>query len=137
MRTFTGFRPNPPAEYSEKGITNASDELADYEGCIYSDGTVVIRWLTQYRSHSVWACWDDFYRVHGHEEYGTKILFADEGDAGKQAAALLDLPLPENDAGAGTVRGYLLALLAGAWREEECFDNAGEQLILAAIKALR
>ena len=61
-------------EYEEKGITNSGRE-ADYEGCVFSDGTVVIRWLTEYRSHSVWACWDDFYQVHGHPEYGTSIRF--------------------------------------------------------------
>jgi hypothetical protein len=39
----------------------------------------VIRWLTAYRSHSVWACWEDFYQVHGHPEYGTVIRFHDGG----------------------------------------------------------
>ena len=77
-RGFTGCRPNPPAEYEGKGITN-SGRTADYEGAIFSDGTVVIRWMTQFRSHSVWASWDDFYQVHGHPEYGTMIEFADGG----------------------------------------------------------
>jgi len=76
MRTFAGFRPDPPEEYQEKGITN-SGESCDYEGVIFSDGTVVIRWLTQFRSHSVWASYDDFYQVHGHPEYGTRIVFDD------------------------------------------------------------
>jgi len=79
-RTFTGYRPVPPADYIVKGITNAGQE-ADYEGVIFSDGTVVIRWLTQFRSHSVWTRWADFFRVHGHPEYGTRIEFADGGDA--------------------------------------------------------
>lgn len=78
IRTFTGYRTQPPAEYIEKSITN-SGSSADYEGVIFSDGTVVIRWLTAFRSHSVWACWDDFYQVHGHPEYGTTIEFADGG----------------------------------------------------------
>lgn len=77
-RTFTGYRPNPPEEYKDKGITNAGSTM-DYEGVIFSDGTVVVRWMTQYRSHSVWSSWDDFYQVHGHPEYGTKIIFGDEG----------------------------------------------------------
>lgn len=79
-RTFAGYRPVPPEEYRDKGITNAG-ESADYEGAIFSDGTVVVRWLTQFRSHSVWASWEDFYQVHGHPEYGTKIVFDDDGDA--------------------------------------------------------
>lgn len=78
-RTFTGYRPMPPEEYVAKGITNGG-MTADYEGVIFSDGTVVIRWLTQFRSHSVWTRWEDFYQVHGHPEYGTKIIFGDGGD---------------------------------------------------------
>lgn len=73
-RLFRGYRPQPPAEYAEKGITNSGSE-PDYEGIIFSDGTVAIRWLTQYRSTSIWVSWDDFYRVHGHPEYGTSIIF--------------------------------------------------------------
>lgn len=80
MRTFKGLRPAPPAEYVEKGITN-SGLVPDYEGVIFSDGTVVLRWLTQYRSHSVWSSYQDFYQVHGHPEYGTVIQFADGLDA--------------------------------------------------------
>jgi len=76
MRIFAGFRPNPPEEYADKGITNTGNS-ADYEGVIFGDGTVVIRWCTKYRSHSVWASWADFYQVHGHPEYGTVIDFAD------------------------------------------------------------
>lgn len=79
-RTFTGYRPNPPAEYEEKGITNAG-RTADYEGVVFSDGTVVLRWLTEYRSHSVWADWASMYRVHGHPEYGTVIEFHDGAKA--------------------------------------------------------
>lgn len=75
-RLFAGYRPNPPDEYLFKGITNAGAS-ADYEGVIFTDGTVVIRWQTQFRSHSVWASWEDFYRVHGHPEYGTEIIFRD------------------------------------------------------------
>lgn len=36
---------------------------------------------------------------------------------------LLDMPLPENDSGATTVRGYLAALLAKLWREEGDFSG--------------
>ena len=48
-RAFAGWRPNPPQEYQGKGITN-SGETHDYEGVIFSDGTVVIRWMTAFRS---------------------------------------------------------------------------------------
>jgi len=75
-RSFAGYRPNPPEEYADKGITNAG-RTQDYEGVIFSDGTVVIRWCTEYKSHSVWTCWRDFYQVHGHPEYGITIEFTD------------------------------------------------------------
>jgi hypothetical protein len=77
-RTFTGYRPVPPEEYVGKGLTNSGME-ADYEGVIFSDGTVVLRWCTDYKSHSVWASWDDFFHVHGHPEYGTEIVMGDGG----------------------------------------------------------
>jgi hypothetical protein len=36
---------------------------------------------------------------------------------------VLDLPLDENDSGADTVRGYLVALLTELWQEEEGFSG--------------
>lgn len=76
VRIFAGYRPDPPAEYAEKGITNAGAR-PDYIGVIWPDGTVTIRWQTAYQSTSVWACWADFWHVHGHPEYGTRIDFDD------------------------------------------------------------
>jgi hypothetical protein len=78
IKRFIGYRPAPPAEYIEKGITNASSAQPDYEGVMFSDGTVVLRWCTEYRSHSVWADYESFYQVHGHPEYGTVIKWLDD-----------------------------------------------------------
>jgi hypothetical protein len=75
-RVFAGFRPRPPDEYVTKGLTNQGNG-PDYEGVIFTDGTVVIRWKTEWRSHSVWPDWDSFWHVHGHAEYDTVIAFAD------------------------------------------------------------
>ncbi len=36
---------------------------------------------------------------------------------------VLDLPLPDNDSGARTVRAYLRALLTELWREEGNFSG--------------
>ncbi len=72
MKLFTGYRPNPPEEYKDGGLTNAGF-TADYQGVVFDDGTVVLRWLTEYKSHSVWASYEDFDHVHGHPEYGTRI----------------------------------------------------------------
>jgi hypothetical protein len=56
---------------------------------------------------------------------------------------VLDLPLGENDSGASTVRGYLIALLTELWPDGEAFSgkrpfgNSGWQcdLYLPLIKA--
>lgn len=79
MRTFTCYRPSPPEEYYRLGVANPPDE-PQFEGVVFSDGTVVLRWLTNFRSWSVWNSWKDMYAVHGHEEYGTVITFDDGGD---------------------------------------------------------
>jgi hypothetical protein len=50
-RAFTGYRPAPPQEYYAQGAANPPAE-PQYEGVIFSDGTVCIRWVTEFRSHS-------------------------------------------------------------------------------------
>ena len=70
MRRFEVYRPAPPDGYRESGAANPPDEV-QFEGVVFSDGTAVVRWLTAYRSHSVWASLADLERIHGHPEYGT------------------------------------------------------------------
>jgi hypothetical protein len=77
MRRFIGYRPNPPEDYEPRGHANSPD-APQYEGVVFDDGTVAVRWLTTFRSHSVWATWDDFYKIHGHPEYGTVIKWLDQ-----------------------------------------------------------
>src|SRR5215472_2252266 len=77
MRTFKVYRPEPPDEYKRDGITNAG-EKPDIEGVVFSDGTCVIRWMVKgAQSHAVWDSFHTFRKVHGHPEYGTRILFDD------------------------------------------------------------
>lgn len=76
MRRFIGYRPVPPQEYYDKGVANPPDD-PQYEGVVFSDGTVVLRWLTTFRSHSLWSDYDSFFAVHGHPEYGTRIDWLD------------------------------------------------------------
>lgn len=76
MRRFEGYRPNPPADYIARGIAAPADE-PQYEGVVFSDGTVCVRWMTEYQSHSVWSSWEPFFHVHGHPEYGTRIDWLD------------------------------------------------------------
>jgi hypothetical protein len=77
-RLFAGYRSKPPEGYDQT-LTNGG-AAPDYEGVLFADGSVVVRWLTQYRSTSVWNNWDDFMHVHGHPEYGTYISFQDGKD---------------------------------------------------------
>jgi hypothetical protein len=112
MRRFEGYRPNPPAEYVAQGITN-SGTSTDYEGVVFSDGTVVVRWQTQYRSHSVWASWEDFYQVHGHPEYETEIRWLDgetvdptQGDRARRDAIRAEYSDEEADVEKPPVIGY-------------------------------
>lgn len=76
MRRFVGYRPEPPADYIERGVAAPPDE-PQYEGVVFTDGSVALRWRTEYKSTSVWTCYQDFYHVHGHPEYGTRIEWLD------------------------------------------------------------
>ena len=72
MNAFRGIRKEAPQEYRDKGITNGPND-PDYEGVIFSDGTVALRWLTKAHSLSFFPTWEMFYAIHGHPEYGTTI----------------------------------------------------------------
>jgi|SRR5690242_16468262 len=74
MKAFRGFRDNPPLNYSahDAGLTILG-AVADYQGVVFEDGTVAVRWLTRFRSTVFWPDYDTFYAVHGHPEYGTRI----------------------------------------------------------------
>lgn len=90
MRGFVGYRPDPPQDYRERGLANAPDE-AQYEGTVFSNGTVALCWLTSVNSHSIFKSWDDFHQVHGHPEYGTKIEWTDPAGADALAARVAEL----------------------------------------------
>lgn len=76
FRRFIGYRPQLPEHYVEGGYGNPGDE-PQYEGILFTDGSVVLRWLTEFRSTSVWITWDEMWAVHGHADYGTWIEWLD------------------------------------------------------------
>ncbi len=76
MRRFLCYRPYPPEHYRAEGCANAPDQV-QYEGVVFSDGTVAVRWLTEHRSTSLWDSFDELMAVHGHPEYGTRIDWLD------------------------------------------------------------
>lgn len=78
IRRFTAYRPL----VAEKGNhnllqMNAPDEV-QYEGVVFSDGSCALRWRTAVNSTSLWASFEDAMEIHGHPEYGTRIVFHDE-----------------------------------------------------------
>ncbi len=76
MDRFTVYRPAIPEDTHNECQANAPDE-PQFEGIVFSDGTCVIRWLTLAGSTSVWDSFTDMLNVHGHPEYGTRVIFHD------------------------------------------------------------
>ena len=75
MKRFTVYRPAAPETHTAEQ-KNAPDE-PQFEGVIFSDGKVALRWLTACRSVSVWDCLSDMLAIHGHPEYGTYFVWHD------------------------------------------------------------
>lgn len=77
IRRFTAYRPAVPTDTHNEDQRNAPDEV-QYEGVVFTDGTCVLRWRTAVGSFSVWNSFEEAMRIHGHPEYGTRIVFHDE-----------------------------------------------------------
>lgn len=78
MRTFTVYRKNPPADAVTQGRANPPGE-PQFQGVVFDDGSVAVRWLTQFRSVSTWDSLESLKQVHGHPEYGTEWVWDDDG----------------------------------------------------------
>lgn len=77
MQRFTAYRRNISERDTHTHYQKNPDDQPQFEGVIWTDGTVTLRWLTACSSHSVWANIEDCLRVHGHPEYGTVIEWHD------------------------------------------------------------
>jgi hypothetical protein len=53
---------------------NSPDE-PQFEGVVFSDGRVAVRWLTAKRSTSTWDSLDDMLAIHGHPEYESELVW--------------------------------------------------------------
>ncbi len=80
VRRFTMYRRAVPLETHDENQRNAPDEPA-FEGVVFSDGTVALRWCTAVRSTSVWASLDDALKIHGHPEYQSELVWHDPQSA--------------------------------------------------------
>ncbi len=77
IQRFTAYRRNLEVLGTHTELQRNPDDQPQYEGVIWTDGTVTIRWLTLCRSTSVWANLMDLLNVHGHPEYGTEFQWHD------------------------------------------------------------
>ena len=73
MKFFTVYRRIIPAHHNTDQA-NPADE-PQFEGVVFSDQTVAVRWLTAKKSTSVWASMEDLLAVHGHPEYDTEVVW--------------------------------------------------------------
>ncbi len=74
MKTFTMYRDNVPDETHNEFQKNPPSE-PQFEGVVWSDGRVAIRWLTAKGSTSVWDSMEDMLAIHGHPEYGSRLVW--------------------------------------------------------------
>ena len=73
-KTFKMYRTADISATHDSSQVNPSDE-AQFEGVVFSDGKVAVRWLTAKRSVSVWDSMEDLLAIHGHPEYGSKLVW--------------------------------------------------------------
>lgn len=48
-----------------------------FQGIVFDDGRVAIRWLTAKRSTACWDSMEDMLAIHGHPEYGSELVWID------------------------------------------------------------
>ncbi len=77
MIRFVMYRRDVPDANHDENQKNRPDE-PQFEGVIFSDGKVALRWLTPKRSVAVWDSFDDAMAIHGHPEYGSELIWLDE-----------------------------------------------------------
>lgn len=74
MKLFTMYRRAVPTLTHDENQRNAADE-PQFQGVVFDDGRVAVRWLTAKRSVSVWDNMEDMLAIHGHPEYGSELVW--------------------------------------------------------------
>ena len=77
MKRFQMYRRDMSAAPHNAFQKNPPDQV-QFEGVEFSDGAVVIRWLTVCGSTAVWKNMAEMLLVHGHPEYGSELVWMDE-----------------------------------------------------------
>ena len=83
MKRFTAYRDNMDDRATHNENQKNLETEPQYEGVIFSDGTCALRWLTPLASTSVWPDFETAMGVHGHPEYGTRIVFHTQAETVK------------------------------------------------------
>lgn len=76
MRRFIMYRRNMANAPHDANQMNAEDQ-PQFEGVVFSDGRVAVRWLTAKRSTACWDNMEDMLAIHGHPEYGSELVWLD------------------------------------------------------------
>jgi len=77
IQRFLAYRYNMDNRETHSAMQKNDETEPQYEGVIFSDGTVALRWLTPLRSTSIWPDIATALGVHGHPEYDTNIIWFD------------------------------------------------------------
>lgn len=77
MKRFTAYRRNISQRATHNEFQKNPDDAPQFEGVVWTDGTVTLRWLTACKSTSVWESLAECLLIHGHPEYGTEIEWHD------------------------------------------------------------
>lgn len=83
MKTFTVYRTKAHEVVNEIERSNYNDpDTAQFQGVVFDDDRVAVRWLTETSSVSIWDSMEDLKKVHiyAHPDYGTRIEWHDEGE---------------------------------------------------------
>lgn len=77
IKRFTVYRRKADTLTTHNADQKNPENEPQFEGVIWTDGSVTLRWLTACRSTSVWQNIEDCLAIHGHPEYGTEIDWHD------------------------------------------------------------
>ena len=71
MRSFTVYRRGDLSETHDANQVNHKDQ-PQFEGVVFTDGTVAIRWMTACKSTAIFADFDTLMKIHGHTDQNSK-----------------------------------------------------------------
>ena len=80
MKRFTAYRRNISQRGTHNEYQKNADDQPQFEGVVWTDGTVTLRCRTACKSTSMFASLMDALNIHGHPEYGTDIVWHDHAE---------------------------------------------------------